>query len=302
MKVGIREGYPRIRSRIGRLASYIQLVRPFTLIAPLVAGIFGSIIRLGSFEQFMQNLDTAIYIAVTLMLAQAAGQAINQAADAELDRIVKPYRPIPRGDISVEEAMGLGFLLGLVAVARAVTVNVRFALAITLILFFAFFYNLPPIKAKKFLGVNLVWMSISRGLLPFIAVWLAYGNVDSTCLQLGTLATVWCLGWQGTKDIPDAEGDMKFGIKTVANTFGIPGLKLLAATCTSVFAVLSIIWGYTSVLFAVAPVAIAGLIMFEVPSPVTENTVGWMSFYVGLALIYVAPAVLCVASHHSLLL
>jgi len=269
--------------------SYVQLVRPFTLLAPLIAGVFGSLICLGSFRLLLENLHTVAYVAVTLALAQAAGQVINQACDAELDKVVKPYRPIPRGEVTVEEAVGIGYMLGLLAFLRSVTVSTGFAVATTVILFFAFFYNLPPLRTKRFLGVNLLWMSVSRGLLPFIAIWLAYKPVDLTCLQLGTLATIWCLGFQGTKDLPDVEGDLKFGIKTVANSFGVEGLRLMASTFTVAFTVLALTWGYLA-LMSVVPFAILGILGINVPSAITENTLGWVSFYLGLAFIYVSYA------------
>ena len=93
--MGIVEGYPRLQKRFGRLVGYIQLVRPFTLVAPILAGIFGVLAPINNID--FQTFLVAIYVGVTLALAQAAGQCLNQYADVELDKVVKPYRPIPSG-------------------------------------------------------------------------------------------------------------------------------------------------------------------------------------------------------------
>ena len=72
-------------------------MRPFTLLAPLSVGL---ILTLAVEGITYQALTRGVYVGITLALAQACGQTINQVVDAELDKLVKPYRPIPSGRVS----------------------------------------------------------------------------------------------------------------------------------------------------------------------------------------------------------
>ncbi len=52
----------------------------------------------------------------------AAGMVANDVADREVDRVGKPHRPIPSGEVSVQEAAGLAtalFAVGLAAAASS---------------------------------------------------------------------------------------------------------------------------------------------------------------------------------------
>jgi 4-hydroxybenzoate polyprenyltransferase len=104
------------------------------------------------------------------------------------------------------------------------------------------------------------------------------------------LAFTWCLGWQGTKDITDVEGDRAFGIKTVANTYGLKGLKILSIASLTMFTV-EIIVLKKLMFLAVVPLALYGLLNYERKSTSMENTVSWLVFYLGLGLCFLIPFV-----------
>jgi len=147
MMYGIVEGYPKLRRRFGKFVGYIQLVRPFTLLAPLLAGIFGVLTPVKNFS--LEHLTTAVYVGLTLALLQASGQVINQYADSELDKLIKPYRPIPSGLVTREEALGLAWLLAIFSIGRAFTISTFFGLIGLTLLFFAVFYSLAPFSPRK---------------------------------------------------------------------------------------------------------------------------------------------------------
>ena len=205
---GITAGYPWISRYFGRISAYIALIRPFTLVAPLVAGIIGVLVPLR--EISFRNIETAVYIGITLALAQGCGQCLNQYADAELDKQIKPYRPIPSGLVTREEALGLSWLLAIFAVGRAFTISEFFGLMILLLLFFAVFYSLAPFSPRKIDPfINTAWMAVSRGFIPMYAVWSIYGDT-AIGLRYAVLALLWVMGFQATKDIGDIVGDLNF--------------------------------------------------------------------------------------------
>ena len=293
---GIKSGYPRLRKKFGKLLDYVALCRPFTLVAPALAGFFGVLIQLASYNEldyFWVGWREIIYVAVTLMLCQSVGQILNQSADVEADEISRSYRPIPSGRITKDEAIGFAWILALFAVARAFTINLNFGIIIVIILFFAVFYNIQPIRSKRPFPINLLWMSISRGLLPFLATWVVFGTItDIKPWLLGCIATTWVISFQSTKDFPDLEADKKFGIKTLPVVFGNQSTQVMSVLSLIPFSLAAIFIGsgllstHYVLVFILIPFALVILRSLNRPSSITENTISWMTFYIGLGILY----------------
>ncbi len=202
-----------------KLKAWIELFRPFTLMAPLIAVIFGVIIQLSVDNRlalFWQKWPDIIFASLTLMLAQAVGQILNQSEDVELDRAnKKDYRPIPSGRISKDEARSIAWILAIFALGRGFLTNISFGIFISILVMFGIFYSTNPIRIKKRLWLNTGWLAISRGLLPLPAVWSLFGNpLDPTPWLMGSVIAIWVLAWQNAKDFNDVEGDKKFGMIT----------------------------------------------------------------------------------------
>jgi len=281
---GIRQGYPRLRKRFGKIISLIQLLRPFTLVAPLIAGVIGVLTPLK--EITFAHLITAVYVGVTLALAQGCGQCLNQYADVELDKLIKPYRSIPSGLVSREEALGLSWLLAIFAIGRAFTIGTFFGLVVLTCLFFAVFYSLAPFSPRRVHPiVNTGWMALSRGFLPMFAVWSVYGSPDRAW-PYSFLAFLWVMGFQASKDVPDIEGDKKFGVRTIPNTYGLKGLVAVMAVCTVAYSALTIRFN-TLAMLLVLPLAVAAILTTKRQSKLTENTWSWTAFYCGLGVLYI---------------
>jgi geranylgeranylglycerol-phosphate geranylgeranyltransferase len=281
---GIRKGYPRLQRYFGKLVAYIQLLRVFTGLAPLMAGLFGVLTPVQAIT--FEHVKTAIYVGITLMLTQFAGQCLNQYVDVELDKIIKPYRPLPSGSVTREEALGLAWLLTLFSIGRAFTISAFFGLITLTLTFFAVFYSLAPFSPRKIHPIlNTGWMAISRGFLPMFAVLSVYGNVDEAW-PYAILASIWVMGFQASKDVTDVEGDRKFGIRTIPNTYGQKGLMVTMTSCTFTFCVLAV-WFKGYIMLLLVPLAVLAILTTEKQATLTENTYSWLAFYLGLALIYV---------------
>jgi len=278
---GIEKGYPELPLH-RRLRGYIQLLRPFTLLPPLIAGIFLTLapIKVIDFE----TLKIGIYVGITLALIQAVGQIINQYVDAELDKLIKKYRPIPSGIIDKEEAIGFAWILSIIAIGRSFTISVLFGIFALILLFFAVFYSLKPFSPRKHAFASLTWQSFSRGFIPPIMCMSIFGSIYDALIY-SILAFIWVFGWQGSKDITDIEGDKKFGISTVANTYGIKVLKMLSIVSTIIFTIL-VIYLNKLLFLIVSVLGIYGIINYEKKSKYTENTISWTVFYSGLGLIF----------------
>jgi len=291
-KSGIKKGYPRLRRYFGRFMDFVALIRPFTLLAPVIVGFFGSLICLKG--EFWNHWLEVVYVTFTLMLCQAVGQCINQACGVDEDRINKPYRPIPSGRVSVEEAYGLAFLLTLISLWRGFTVSLTFGLWTVVILFFAVFYNLKPFQARKYVWINLLWMSVSRGLLPFVVIWSAFRNpFELKPWLLGSVAFLWVFAFQPTKDLTDIEGDKRFGIRTLPVVYGVDKTKSFIkwfSILPFLPLVLYIQFGLLSLpyllLLNLAIIREIGIWGFDKKLGPLENTLSWACFYLGLSLIF----------------
>jgi len=221
-KLTIKEPYSRTRWLSIRVRGYVDLFRGFTLIAPLLISmsiIVASIV----YHKIPLSSNwwiTVGYASATIVIVNAASNALNQATDVEADKISKPYRPIPRKVVKSDEAQSLAYILYLLALFRSVTINLWFGVFIFLIMIFTVTYSLPP-RTKKYLFINQIWIAIPRGMFGILAAWSVFGDpFTPTPLIIGSIATVYLIGGMATKDIVDSEADRKTGTHTLINTYG----------------------------------------------------------------------------------
>ncbi len=212
---GWRVGLPR------KLGAYVELIRPFTLLAPLFGGLGASLLALSTqdFEGF--SWPTLIYGVVTLMLLNAASNCMNAAYDAHIDRINKPYRPIPKGLVTRDEAFSIAFLLYFVAFVRAMLISPEFWALVTIITIITIYYSMPPVRFKKRFWVSNISIAMARGLLGFVAAWSIFGDPwDPTPWVIGGILFIYLVGATTSKDFTDIEGDREFGMRTLPVVYG----------------------------------------------------------------------------------
>ena len=215
-----------------RIRGYIDLIRPFTLLAPIIVSIC---IMIASFfynkiatDLFPVLWGTIIPASFTLALLNGASNALNQVTDLKADKISKPYRPIPRGDVSIFGAKVISLILYLSTVLLSVFVSIIFTVFILLIVIFTVTYSLPP-RLKDYLFLNQLWIGVPRGLLGVLASWSVFGNVlNPLPLTIGLIAMFFLIGGSITKDIIDSEADKKTGTRTLINTYGVKNAAFLS--------------------------------------------------------------------------
>lgn len=231
---------------------YIALLRPFTLLAPLIVSssimitslLYSSTLDINIFSIVLMIIPASICFA----LLNGASNALNQATDLKEDRYSKPYRPIPKGIISQKQAFHLSFLLYITALLLSLTINILFSFLILLIAFFSITYSLPP-RTKKYLLINQLCVAISRGFLGVIASWAVFANpFENLPLSIGIISAIFLFGGTSTKDILDAHADKKAGTKTLINMFGLRK--------TAYFSVFFM----TTAFLLIIPLSIAGII------------------------------------------
>jgi 4-hydroxybenzoate polyprenyltransferase len=208
-----------------KIRVYLELLRPFTLLAPLIVSssvMIASLVNSGTTNlSFVSLLWTILSASFCFALLNGASNVLNQATDWKEDALSKPYRPIPKGIITPKEAYKVSFFLYTVALLLSLTVNILFSFFIFLIAFFSITYSLPP-RMKKFLFLNQLWVALPRGFFGIVGSWSVFGNpFEPLPLAIGCVAALFLFGGTATKDILDAEADRTVGTKTLVNVFGV---------------------------------------------------------------------------------
>jgi 4-hydroxybenzoate polyprenyltransferase len=215
-----------------RVKGYIDLIRPFTLLAPIIVSIC---IMIASFfyNRIADDLisllwKTIIPASFSLAILNGASNALNQVTDIKPDKISKPYRPIIRGDVSPGEAKVISLIMYVTALALSLLVNVMFSVFVLLIMVFTVTYSVPP-RVKDMLFINQLWVGVPRGLLGILASWSVFGNaLEPLPLAIGFIAMCFLVGGSITKDITDSVADKKTGTRTLINVYGTKKAALMA--------------------------------------------------------------------------
>jgi len=222
----MRQSYEKTKWMPVKLRGYVDLVRPFTLIAPFLGCIIAVLAATGATGAAVPWLEV-LYAALTLAMVNAASNALNQASDVVGDKVSKPYRPIPQGVVSEEEARFLAYTLYAFALFRSGTISEWFAALMLLIVVITIFYNMEPVRFKRRGWWANVAIAVPRGMLGFVAAWSVVADpTDLVPWVLGALMMIYLIGAQNSKDYTDVLGDKAAGIITPVIKHG-PALTTL---------------------------------------------------------------------------
>ena len=207
------------------------------------------------------------------ILMRSAGCCINDVADRDFDRHVKrtAQRPVTTGAVSVKEALGLGAVLALLALALVLTTNaatIAWAVA-------GFVVTLAYPYAKRWVAMPqaVLGVAFSFGIpMAFLAVPGGAGFSFSTLisqvppvawwLMLGNLC--WVLAYDTEYAMVDRDDDLRIGMKTSAITLGRFDVPVVLA-CYLIYIA---IW-------ALGPVQQAQGALFNIAVVLALGQVGW---------------------------
>ena len=260
---------------IHKIRVYLELLRPFTLLAPLIVSssvMIASLVNSGTTDlSFISLLWTILSASFCFALLNGASNVLNQATDWKEDALSKPYRPIPKGIITPKEAYKVSFFLYTVALLLSFAVNILFSFFIFLIAFFSITYSLPP-RMKKFLLLNQLWVALPRGFFGIVGSWSVFGNpFEPLPLAIGCVAALFLFGGTATKDILDAEADRTVGTKTLVNVFGVKTAAFFSLVfMTSAFGLIIPLVYFHIIHDTLLPLAFLGIL---------SVLIGWLMFH-----------------------
>ena len=163
-----------------------------------------------------RNLLLGLELFISATLIGLFGNIVNDIYDIDVDKINKPWRPLPSGKISMREAViyaSISLIIGLTITIIISPICFIIALIASIMLYL---YS-KSIKRTGF------WGNLVISLLSFLVI--VYGGLATNnpvkSLYPGIYAFLIILGREIYKGIEDIEGDRRHGIKTIAATFGV---------------------------------------------------------------------------------
>lgn len=152
---------------------------------------------------------------------------LNQLEDIAIDRINKPHLPLAAGEFSVADGRWIVGLAGLGALGLAIVGGPWLLATVGLSLVIGTAYSLPPVRLKRFPFWASVCILAVRGAIVNLGLFLHVS--DRLGLPLAIPGRVWALtafillfsiAIALFKDIPDIEGDRRYGISTLSLKLG----------------------------------------------------------------------------------
>jgi 4-hydroxybenzoate polyprenyltransferase len=209
--------------------AYLELGRPFTLVAPALGFFSGGLTAIGAAPPEQLSLGSLLYPLIGSLMAavlNAGNNALNQIYDLEIDRINKPKRPLPSGRVTTSEASRFTAATYVTALVLAWLVEpggrhecfwiVLVAVVCT------FIYSIPPLRTKR-LGIWAnITIAIPRGVLLKVAGWSSVKTIAGLePWYIGAIFGLFLLGATTTKDFADMEGDRLGGCRTLPIQYGV---------------------------------------------------------------------------------
>lgn len=303
IEFGIGKGYPNLARLSGVVAQFFVLIRPFTLFGAWIGGffldMFFAVMEFGYF-----NFLHAFVVGIAMMMFQAGGQAYNQCVPEEIaiDRANgKIYRPTVNGSMSIRTATMISAFMFIISIVLSFLLNPLMGIFSFVMVFFAVAYTQQPFRVKRLFVMNNIWQGIARGFLPAVYVSLLYPQWLNLALAFGLFFMAWVTTAQTTKDFPDWEGDMKFGIRTLPVVLGWkPSILVMVFGFGYTFMLLN--W---LIMNSLLPMFFIWLNIMTIPSALiivslwfgmkfqyAENNFAWVGFYASLGITYMLPALI----------
>jgi len=217
------------RETRGAWRAYVDLARPFTLVAPALGFVSGALTAVGAAprEPWSPSLLVAPLIGSAMAAVLNAGNnALNQIYDLEIDRINKPKRPLPSERLTVAQVWwftNVTYVVALVLawlVAPAGRHECFWLVAVAVVC--TYIYSVPPMRTKR-LGIWAnVTIAIPRGVLLKVAGWSSVKTIAGLePWYIGAIFGLFLLGATTTKDFADMDGDRRGGCRTLPIQYGV---------------------------------------------------------------------------------
>ncbi|XP_014492773.1 probable homogentisate phytyltransferase 1, chloroplastic [Vigna radiata var. radiata] len=233
-------------------------------------------------------------VAATLMCSYVIG--LNNLTDVEIDKINKPNRPLASGEYSFETGViltaaclilsfGIGWIVG--------SPPLLWALSIHFLLGTAYSIDLPLLRWKRIAALAAMCIVVVQGIIFQVAYFLhmqTYVLKRPTMLPRSVIfatafMSFFCLVLALFKDIPDTEGDEKFGIQSLSVHLGQKRVFWICVSLLEMIYGVAILVGATSsrlwskMIMVLAHALLASILWYHAKSVDLKSNSAIESFY-----------------------
>ena len=235
-------------------AGYCRIIRPVNAIAAGLAAVVAYLIATGTL------IPAVLLLFVVVTLITAAGNIINDYFDVEIDRVNRPDRPIPSGQVRFSAARAYAVTLFLAGILVCLLTN-DLCIAIAVINSLLLIVYAARLKRTPLFG-NITVSYLAASMFLFGG---ALGGLPGLLhvMPFAVMTFFAMLTRELVKDSEDVEGDKACGAVTIPIRYGIPAAMLLALFCALLGVMASLVpflwWGFWYI-SGILP--IDGLILF----------------------------------------
>jgi homogentisate phytyltransferase/homogentisate geranylgeranyltransferase len=201
------------------LGTLWRFSRPHTIIGTALS--VGGIYAIAAHEV---GAPPAFHLFWTLVAALSVNVfivGINQLTDVEIDRINKPRLPLASAELSLAQGRAIVAAAGILPLILAVTQGWTELVAVSAALAIGAAYSVPPVRLKRYPALAAASISIVRALVVNLGVYLHFADTVAPAIWALTLFVLpFSFAIAVLKDVPDAEGDRRFAIRTFTVRLG----------------------------------------------------------------------------------
>lgn len=206
--------------------SYLKMIRPLN---SFMSGI-GVVFSILAYSSYSIDYGKALLMLAgftTGFTATAASMLVNDIVDVEVDRVNKPWKPLPSGKAKVGTTWALTMILASVAVLVNVAVGWSLVAVTLIYLSIGVLYNFM----RRYWWSQFMVSASTTGpiVYGYVASGLPEDSIVFTTLFALTIFTV-NTGREVLKAVQDMEGDKSMGYNTIPLRIGVqPSLVILKA-------------------------------------------------------------------------
>lgn len=202
-----------------RTPGLIRIARPLNSLVAGFAAVLAFLLATGTV-----TFASLILIPIVVLIT-AAGNVVNDLFDIGIDRINRPDRPLPSGEITPGTARSFAALLFLSGVVLCIFTN---SLCFAIAVFNSAVLILYASRFKKTMVTGNVAVSyLSASIFLFGGAFAGIGGLLAN-LPIFAITFLAMMAREVLKDVEDVEGDEVAGAKTFPIAFGIQKSSLIA--------------------------------------------------------------------------
>lgn len=215
---------------MSNIKAVFKIIRPLNILITFLSVIVAGIIA----EGYNATPLILVIAAISESLVFSAGNIINDIYDIEIDKVNRPNRVLPKGEISKQTALIVYILFVLLSGFISFYVNTmvfKIIIGTNLILFLYSF-----VLKRTILLSNVIVAAVVGSV--FILGASAVGNIRAGYI-LFAFALLINFGREIVKDMEDIKGDTAQGIKSFPSVFGFKYSKILVLIFSALLIVIT---------------------------------------------------------------